>query len=372
MKILITNPLLRKTFDLVNILKIRFNDNNLIFVANKSINKIKFIYGNVNLYKLSKDNFDLDLNFISEKYKNETIIYIPIEEDITIRFYNYLKKFGDKNFKYKLPSFSSYNLSRNKDKLNLFCETNNIPCPKYYSEIDVKQNNYNLPLILKPINGSGSKGIKYITSKNDILYDSINFKLNFVQELLNNSKDVKAGFFLCEKGKILSFYSHTRIRTFPEQGGVSVFSKSNLNKEIRKTGSDIIKKLNWSGFIMIEFLQDTITKKYKLIEINPRLWGSILLSEFNNSNFIYSYIKLCEGEGIEEVDVLTNKYIRWVFPYDIIFFFKTLQNPIRFFKKDKNTCYINFTYSSFYRSFKFIVLTYFDFKKIKQNLLNGK
>jgi len=372
MKILVTNSLLRKTFDLINILKNRFNDDDIIYAGDESLKKIRLIYGKVNFHKLSSDDFDLDLNAISEKYKNESIIYFPIEEDITIKFYNYIKIFGIKNFKYKLPTLTTYNLSRDKNKLNIFCESKKISCPKHYSEIDIKQKNYNLPLILKPINGSGSKGIKYITSENDLVFDSIDFKSNFIQELLDNPKDIQAGFFLCNQGEIVSFYSHQRIRTFPDQGGVSVFSKSNLNKEIRKTGSDIIKKLNWSGFIMIEFLQDTITKKYKLIEINPRLWGSILLSEFNNSNFIYSYIKLCKGEGIEEVDVLTNKYIRWVFPYDIIFFFKTLQNPIRFFKKDKNTCYINFTYSSFYRSFKFIVLTYFDFKKIKQNLLNGK
>ena len=372
MKILITNCLLRKTFDVLNILKIRFNDDDIIYAGDESFIKIRLIYGKVNFHRLSEYNFDNDLNSISKKYKNESIIYFPIEEDITIKFYNYIKKFGNKNFKYKLPTFSTYNLSRNKNELNIFCESKKISCPKYYSEIDIKQKNYQLPIIIKPINGSGSKGIEYITSNNDLDIDSINFKSNFVQELLDNPKDIQAGFFLCDQGEIVSFYSHKRIRTFPDNGGVTVFSKSNLNKEIKIAGSNIIKKLNWSGFIMIEFLQDTVTKEYKLIEINPRLWGSIILSEFNNSNFIYSYIKLCEGEKIEKDNVLINKYVRWVFPYDIIFFLKNIQNPIRFFVKDNNTCYVNFTYSSYYTSFKFILFTYFDLKKIKQKLLNGK
>lgn len=371
MKILITRSLLRKTFDLINILKIRFNDDDIIYAGDESLKKIRFIYGKVNFHRLSNDNFNFDLNVISEKYKNESIIYFPIEEDTTIKFYNYIEIFGIKNFKYKLPSLTTYNLSRNKKKLNIFCESKNISCPKYYPEIDIKQRKYDLPLILKPINGSGSEGVKYITSENDIIFDSINFESNFIQELLDNPKDIQAGFFLCDKGEIVSFYSHKRIRTFPEKGGVTVFSKSSFNREIRNTGSDIIKKLNWSGLIMIEFLQDTITKEYKLIEINPRLWGSILLSEFNNSSFIYSYIKLCQGKKIEEADVFTNKYIRWIFPYDIIFFIKNLQNPIKFFNYNKNICYINFTYSNLYRSFKFILLTYFNLKQIKK-LLNAK
>ncbi len=370
MKILITKPFLRKTFDLINILKIRFYDFDIIYTSDESLNNLRLIYGNVNLHKLRKDNFDLDLSLISKKYKNETIIYIPIEEDITLKFYDYIKKFGDGNFKYKLPSLFDYSLSRDKNKLNIFCEAKNIPCPKHYSEADIRQNNYTLPIILKPISGSGSKGIKYFFSKKEINLDSVDFKSNFFQELLNNPKDIQAGFFLCEKGKIISFYSHVRIRTFPEKGGVSVFSKSNFNLEIKKAGGKVIKELNWSGFIMIEFLQDSISKEYKLIEINPRIWGSILLSEFNNSDFIYSYIKLCKGEKIDKVKVMTDKYIRWVFPFDVIFFLKNLQNPIKFFAKKKNTCYINFTYSTFFKSFKFILLTYFDFKKIKKKLVN--
>ena len=372
MKILVTNSLLRKTFDLVNILKNRFNHNDIILVGDESISRIRLIYGNVNFHKLSTNNFHLDLNFISQKYKHESIIYLPIEEDNTIKFYNYIEKYGQKNFKFKLPSLHTYNLARDKNKLNIFCEAEKISCPKYYSEIDIKEKIYKLPLIVKPINGSGSKGIKYIIKENDIVFDSVNFKLNFIQELLDNPKDVQAGFFLCDQGDIISFYSHKRIRTFPERGGVSVFSKSNLNMEIRNAGSEIIKKLNWSGFIMIEFLQDTVTKEYKLIEINPRIWGSILLSEFNNSDFISSYIRLCNGEKIKEVDVLIDKYIRWVFPYDVFFFLRNLQNPIRFFRKDKDTCYINFTYASLLGSFKFIALTYFDPKKIYLKFLNGK
>ena len=366
MKILITNPLLRKTFDLISILNNMVNDYDLIYAGSESMSKIKFVYGNVNVHKLSKDNFEADLHLISQIYINEVIIYMPIEEDTTIDFYSYINKFGERNFKYKLPPISKYHLSRDKNELNMFCETQDIPCPKYYSERDIKQNNYILPLILKPINGSGSKGIRYMFANNDLVVDSINFEMNFIQELLDNPKDIQAGFFLCDKGSIVSFYSHQRLRTFPEQGGVSVFSKSDLNVEIRAAGKDVVKKLNWSGFIMIEFLKCSITGKYKLIEINPRLWGSIMLSEFCGANFINGYIKLCLNKQIENSTIKEIQYIRWVFPYDILYFIKNPQNPLTFFKKNDNTCYINFSYTNYLASFKFICLTYFNLKKMKQ------
>ena len=368
MKILVTNLLGRKTFDVINIIRINYNDSNIIYAGDVSARKCKFIYGSINFHLLREDYFDEDLNNISGCYKGESIVYLPIEENITMRFYDYIERYGERNFNYMLPSFDSYHLSRNKNELNVFCEVNHIPCPKYYSEKNIRQANYNLPLILKPINGSGSEGIRFIKSQADLKLKGLDFKINFFQELLDNPKDIVAGFFLCDEGEIVSFYSHKRIRTFPEHGGVSVFSKGTSNLKIKSAGTKIIKKLNWSGFIMIEFLEDLITNEYKIIEINPRLWGSILLSEFNNSNFIGFYIELCRGSKIEDNIVLTNKYIRWIFPYDIIYFIKHPKNPFTFFKTNGDTCYINFTYSTLTRSLKFIILSYFDYTKVRKKL----
>ena len=96
---------------------------------------------------------------------------------------------------------------------------------------------------------------------------------------------------------------------------------------------------------MIEFLKEPSSNEYKIIEINPRIWGSILLTEFNNSNFIKSYLELSLGNQVKNKIVSDNKYIRWVFPYDVLYFIKNLQNPIDFFKPNRDTCYINFTIS---------------------------
>tara|TARA_B110000902_G_C14246839_1_gene564599 strand:+ start:219 stop:1334 length:1116 start_codon:yes stop_codon:yes gene_type:complete len=371
MKILITDSLLRKTFDLVNILLKNFDEEAIIFSSDHSLNKIEKIYNTKNIYLLRKNFFDIDLKIISERYKNESIIYFPIEENTTIHFYKFLIKYGDENFKYLLPSFESFNLSRNKNDLNIFCENNKIPCPKYYSKQKIYNNNFDYPLILKPKIGSGSEGIKFIKSKSELIINKIDFKNYFIQELLDNPRDIKAGFFICKEGQIISFYSHQRIRTFPEQGGVSLYSKSDLNHEIKSAGKDIIKKLNWTGFIMIEYLQDLSTNKFKLIEINPRLWGSILLSEFNNANFTSLYISLCLDQQISPNAVKSDKFIRWIFPFEIINFFKNPENPLKFFKIKEDTCYVNFTYSNPMKSFRFIFFTYFNYKKLKQKLFNG-
>ena len=94
------------------------------------------------------------------------------------------------------------------------------------------------------------------------------------------------------------------------------------------------------------------------------------MTEFNNSNFIKSYLELSLGNQVKNKIVSDNKYIRWVFPYDVLYFIKNLQNPIDFFKPNRDTCYINFTYSNFFRSLKFILLTYFNLEKVKNLFSN--
>jgi len=367
MKILISNTLTRKSFDVINILLIHFSNTELIFGFSKSEKlKTKLIYRTVNSELLRKDeNFFSDLDTISEKYKHEDIVFIPVEEETTLMFLKYINKFGERNFKFNLPDLKFFNLSRNKNELNIFCEKNEIPCPKSISEKDFYSKKFDFPIIVKPKNGSGSNGISFVHNNQHLDNININFERDFIQELLPNAKNVEAGFYLCEKGEIISFYSHKRIRTYPETGGVTVFSEFKIDKKIRQSGAKIIKKLNWSGLLMIEYIFDKRDNQYKLIEINPRLWGSILLSEFSGANFLKSYVNFSLNIKNININYKKNIYIRWFFPYDFIYFFKKIQNPINFFKLNKNTCYINFTYSNPIKSFVFIILTYFDFSKIK-------
>ena len=367
MKILISNTLTRKSFDVINILLIHFSNTELIFGFSKSEKlKMKLIYRTVNSELLRKDeNFFSDLDTISEKYKHEDIVFIPVEEETTLQFLKYINKFGERNFKFYLPDLKFFNLSRNKNELNIFCEKNEIPCPKSISEKEFYSKKFDFPIIVKPKNGSGSNGISFVHNNQDLDNININFERDFIQELLPNAKNVEAGFYLCQKGEIISFYSHKRIRTYPETGGVTVFSEFKIDEKIRQSGAKIIKKLNWSGFLMIEYIFDKRDNQYKLIEINPRLWGSILLSEFSGANFLKSYVNSSLNIKNININYKKNIYIRWFFPYDFIYFFKNIQNPINFFKLNKNTCYINFTYSNPIKSFIFIILTYFNFSKIK-------
>ncbi|WP_422081497.1 ATP-grasp domain-containing protein [Ulvibacterium sp.] len=376
MKILLTDVLFRKTFDVINIIKRHYPTSCLIYTIpeNSLINRLKLrlIYEACDIEILGEGHsFNLDLEHISKKYNNDTIIFIPIEESTTLKFLKFMDLTKATNFRFLLPEKDAFLLSRNKKALNLFCEKHEIPCPKYIPEDIYNKREFKYPIIVKPKHGSGAKGIFYIENERELHSCSINFEKHFVQERLPNPKDVEAGFFLCFEGEIISYYGHKRIRTYPATGGVTVFSKYNKLDAIEILAKSIIKKLNWSGLIMIEFLFDVRDKKYKVIEVNPRLWGSILLSEFCGADFLKKYIELSVRGVVKPSVIEEDRYIRWIFPYDVLFWIKHMSNPIKFFKINRNTCYINFTYASVIRSFLFIILTYFNFNKIINISRNG-
>lgn len=370
MKILITDIFLRKTFDVVNILYQHYDKKDVLLLTEdlNVFNKLNctLSYHSFNLFLLRKDkNFNTDLNQILKNFPEEKVIYLPVEEDTTLLFYNFFStENAPKNLLFLLPEKEVFEQSTDKALLNVFCEENKIPCPKFISAEAFENDAFQFPIIVKPKKGSGSKGIYYIDNLKELKGEKFDFEKNLLQERLPNSKNVEGGFFLCKDGEILSFYSHQRIRTFPESGGVTVFSKASEKQKIKDAGEQITKALNWNGLLMVEFIFDERDDIYKAIEINPRIWGSILLSEYCGANFLVKYIELCVGQSKIENSTINDSNIRWIFPYDLFYFLKHPSNPFRFFSAKKDCCHINFTYSSLVRSLFFILLNYFDFSKI--------
>jgi biotin carboxylase len=148
---------------------------------------------------------------------------------------------------------------------------------------------------------------------------------------------------------------------------VTVFSRSQYDPECKAIASRLIRAMNWSGFAMVELLHDDYTGEWKIIELNPRLWGSVMLSEFCGSRLLSNYVKMLSGEEPEPGEEHPDRYIRWIFPFDVINFLKGSIGPREFLNRRKlTTCYINITYSSFFRSLFFHVYLVARFRSISR------
>ena len=364
MKVIIPDAQSRKAFDIINILE-RVHGYELILFAPPGTNKLlRVIYGQ-RVYPLRSDSFESfreDLLFAKEKDTDREYIWLAVSEEPTLHFYELMDSAPDLPFKYLLPEPSMFELARNKADFQLYCEEKDLPVPESYSAggLEVLKQDFR-PIIAKKRIGAGSVGMKYIERPDQLsLLTEINAEDYLIQEKVESSRKIHGVFCLANQGEIVSWHGHERLRTFPEKGGVTVFSRTQYDQELKEITSRLLSEMNWSGFAMVEFLQDDRTGEWKIIELNPRLWGSVMLSEFCGANLLSNYVKLLADETPVTGEKHPARYIRWIFPFELLSLLKGNISPGEFLNRNGlKTCYINFTYSSPLRALLFQI--YFTF-----------
>lgn len=359
MRILLSDVSYRKAFDVYNC--IRRLGYPLILADRRSTTRNMFVYGRP-VHKLRADTykaFAQDLTRLLANYGDEEIVVLPCEEDTTLRFLEHTENEGRGRLRFALPSKESFELVRHKKSLSVFCQQSDIPCPQALKACSLRR--HFVKAIAKPDVGAGASGVIYVNTCEDVqMLDHIEDNY-LIQEQLPSSKHVLGSFFLFNQGKLVSYYGHRRIRTYPATGGVTVYSKIDYNPELEKVGTKLLSKLGWHGFAMVEFLYDPRDKQYKVIEVNPRLWGSFLLAEFANTGFLENYVRIATGKEPKAYTPSKEVYIRWFFPFDLINYIRCRGRIDNFWAFDmRKTCYIGFTYSSLWRSMSFLLVGLLD------------
>ncbi len=173
------------------------------------------------------------------------------------------------------------------DKRNLFllAKEMKINTPETFQVLEEAK----VPLVLKPTNLSSSKGVKYFFSQDK--YKNYISKLQTRNCLIAQS--YVAGYAVgysvfCHNGKIITGFSHKRSAEYPISGGSSVYRENYDDVRLQGIAEKLLEKTKWSGFAMFEF---KIDKKNEpcLIEVNPRIWGSINQGLQNGVNY-FSFI----------------------------------------------------------------------------------
>jgi predicted ATP-grasp superfamily ATP-dependent carboligase len=105
------------------------------------------------------------------------------------------------------------------------------------------------------------------------------------------------GFFaiMGPNGEPVATFCHKRLREYPISGGPSTLCESFYDDELVELGTRLLKALDWRGVGMVEFKQNRDTGEYKLLEINPRFWGSLPLAIHCGVDFPVYQVQLALG-----------------------------------------------------------------------------
>ncbi len=206
-----------------------------------------------------------------------------------------------------------------------------------------------VPAVIKPRISSGSFGIVYVKKKEDLasFYQSVHERYPFplIQEYIpDGGGTFGLSALFDEKSNVKAAFIHKKLRMYPVQGGPSTLREGVEHPQIMELGLSLLKSLNWVGIAMVEFKVDPRDGIPKLMEVNPRFWGSLQLAIFSGVDFPYLILKMAKGEHFEPVLHYTvGRRSRWLLFGDILHFFN---NPERFHLQpsfweffDPNTCY---------------------------------
>lgn len=372
MKVLITDVESRKAFDIVNIMQHKYHYDCILCSGKGPGWKLEAIYGQ-KVFRLRGDSypkFSEDLKQLVSIFPTETLVYLPVSEEPTRNLLRFLDSENFPNLHSLLPPVESFEIASDKGRFQQYCEQKNFPVPCEFTLDSLsKSPGQFTPVLLKPKKGQGSVGICHIDAPEDLTaLKSISESDYIIQQKIISSSKVSGAFFLCLKGETITAYTHKRIRTFPANGGVTVYSEATRNKEILTLGAQLLKSLNWTGLAMIEFLYDEISREWKIIELNPRLWGSIMLAPFAGSPILKNYVETCIGlkPSLDE-EYREGVFIRWLLPFDLLNLLSRQISLGNFLNMNySKTCYINFTYSPIFRSLAYLAYFSFNMNSIRR------
>ncbi len=107
---------------------------------------------------------------------------------------------------------------------------------------------------------------------------------------------------------------------FPITGGASTLAKSTYSSDLREMGDKLLSALNWHGVAMVEFKRDSSTGQLKLMEINPKFWGSFELSYKAGINFAYLAYLVALQQETPDSSYKNDIYFRWTIPHDLVWY----------------------------------------------------
>lgn len=87
------------------------------------------------------------------------------------------------------------------------------------------------------------------------------------------------------RGEVVAALTQVRQVMSPIYGGVGAINRTTDSPALRALAVRLLASLDWHGPAQVEFKYDPRDRVYKLIEINPKLWGTLPLSIAAGLNF---------------------------------------------------------------------------------------
>ena len=164
--------------------------------------------------------------------------------------------------------------------------------PANMDELESLATNISFPVILKPIDDVGGRGIVKVANiqqlKNEYLksykkYQTAPLIQNFVDG------DDYCLTVLYEDGKLVSSMAYKNIHRFPKEAGAGSFRETVDDKPFLAVANSLLEPIGWHGIAELDFRWNGNPGSIPfLIEVNPRFWAGLFQSVASGIDYPYA------------------------------------------------------------------------------------
>lgn len=269
--------------------------------------KYRYIYTNP---RKNAEKFINDLlNFVK---KNDCNIILPVGADATVPLALHKEKFLP-YVKLPIANYNAVMKAHNKQETMALAKKIGVAIPKTFSpknEEELEKIAYSIdyPVVIKPRKSSASVGLRYAFSPEDLLEKyKIDIKSNAIFDYTNPliqeyvPGEIHDVCVLFNNGEMVAGLTQKRIWQYPISGGWGVVNETTDEPHLLELTSKLLKNMKWHGVAQVEFKIDSRNSKPKLIEVNPKFWGTLELSITAGIDFPYLLCKIAMEEEVEPV-----------------------------------------------------------------------
>ena len=276
-------------------------------------------------FKISPAN-DIDkyLNDLNNIVKTEKInIILPqntLELNILAKNIDYFSRLSTKVV---ISNLQSINVANNKYLLMKRCKELGIPVGKFFlvnnkDDLINSANALDWPkkrIVIKPPVSNGSRGVRIIDEMIDLknsFYNnkptSINTNMDSISNILGESfPDLIVSEYHSGQEYTVDVFNYNKIIVIPRKrlsirSGITFNGIVEKNLELINKSIQLTKSLKLDYCFGYQFIYDN-NDVPKLIECNPRVQGTMVMSTFAGANIIYSSIKAVLGEEIPNFQI---------------------------------------------------------------------
>lgn len=178
----------------------------------------------------------------------------------------------------------TFSIAMDKVATMKVCMENDIPCPKTVlgaeSIEDVLSNGLEFPIAVKPRVGYGAIGFKRVDDAESLieLFEGEDIKVSeyvFQEFIPQTDIQYECAMFVDNNNEVKTSLVFSKNRWFPINGGSSTFNMTVERPDIVESCTKLLKTINWRGAADIDLIIDPRDNIAKIMEINPRMSGSV-------------------------------------------------------------------------------------------------